>query len=287
MIPEKTINSLEMLVSEVKHDYVDWGTSTFPWFRGEPEDITDPLVPRVYRANHNENRLLQHFRMKAPTLGLLSTPPRAHTDEWLFLAQHVGLPTRLLDWTEGLLVALYFAVHILERGAVVWMLDPVELNKQSAPPGYDDNEFPLTWFSPENVLVTRWELVSLLRLTTDEDITDKSSRLERLLSDIRPNVGHLNVRGAWERDQVGTELPVAIHPTNIHPRMSTQKSCFTIHGMKKDSLASLVGARLLRKYIVAEEAIDSIKFDLQMMGITYSSLFPDLDGLARDLGAMF
>ena len=104
---------------------------------------------------------------------------------------------------------------------------------------------------------------------------------------VRPNLGNVNIRAAWERDSVGTDLPVAIHPTSIHPRMSAQKSCFTIHGRLKKPLSRLVDHRALRKYIVSSSAVKRMRRDLRMIGITHVTAFPDLDGLARDLSSVF
>ena len=49
---------------------------------------------------------------------------------WYFLMQHYGAPTRLLDWTDGALLALYFAIRELTRPrpAAVWVLHPAWLN---------------------------------------------------------------------------------------------------------------------------------------------------------------
>ena len=119
---------------------VDW-KPVFPWFRGEPVNTPTPLLPNVFRKRYDENNLLQTFRRRAHLLNLPVIPPLEATDQWLFLARHVGLPTRLLDWSEGALIGLYFALDAAERApdsggrSVVWMLNPYELNRKSAEDG--------------------------------------------------------------------------------------------------------------------------------------------------------
>lgn len=84
-------------------------------FRGV-RDATFALLPKVGRPELNlrgelletELELLRLFKQRA--LPHLRLAPRDDW-EWLAIAQHHGLATRLLDWTRNPLVAAYFAVE--------------------------------------------------------------------------------------------------------------------------------------------------------------------------------
>jgi FRG domain len=251
------IKTVTNFIEAVRIDSSSWQPKEPKWFRGEPSS-RKPLLPTLYREGLKdfENPLLQMFRVRAPGYHDL-VPETGRTDQWLFLAQHAGLPTRLLDWTEGALLGLHFALK--HKRPVVWMLNPLALNDfadsgQVRLRAGKMREFPLTWVDHRG-----------------------------------KNPAFGNISGAWLQDKQGIELPVAVYPTYVHARLRAQRSCFTVHGKQKKGLATLVPSTsgILTRYDVDPTRRQSMMNELRTMGITDSVAFPDLDGLAKELKAQF
>jgi len=137
------IRSTIELITAIQTDRKKWNPRTKPWFRGESGN-DPPLCPKIAKySTEQENYLVQSFRRKAG--GLANTPHRGETDKWLFLAQHYGVPTRLLDWTEGSLFALYFAINRSHPNPRIYMLNPFRLNELAMEQPSDYLNYPITW----------------------------------------------------------------------------------------------------------------------------------------------
>jgi hypothetical protein len=262
------ISSVKELLERVESDTTGWSHSGFAkaWFRGVT-DVRYELVPRILRNDNakHEFDLTKKFRLLARGYG--PTPETDRLDEWLFLMQHHGAPTRLLDWSENPLVAAFFAAEHaateinVDRDAAIYALDPVALNKplvcstRGAP-------FPYTWVQGP-VLQT----IKIAFGTEKEPVDGK--------------------------DMAPLETPIAIYPPTIHARIASQRGCFTLHGSDPLSFEKIVAAQslitsgYLKKYRVPKEHVPSLFRELSDLGITYASLFPDLDGLSKELRYSF
>ena len=84
------------------------------------------------------------------------------------------------------------------------------------------------------------------------------------------------------------ELPVAVYPTHFSRRISSQRSCFTIHGSDYDGFDHLPEAAtpFLRKITIPGLKANSIERSLAVAGIDEITVYPDLDGLGRWLAAI-
>ena len=76
-------------------------------------------------------------------------------------------------------MALYFAVNHRNKGAVVWMLDPVKLNRLTDPKATIDD--PLTWFAPE-LDSTTW-MRKLLQPDERFRVAEKQSKGQKISVD--------------------------------------------------------------------------------------------------------
>jgi hypothetical protein len=75
-----------------------------------------------YSARHLEGGLVKRFVRQSHHY-LAHLPDEGNVLEWLALMQHYGAPTRLLDWTHSIFVALFFALEQAQGECSDWALD--------------------------------------------------------------------------------------------------------------------------------------------------------------------
>jgi hypothetical protein len=169
---------------------------------------------------------------------------------WLALAAHHGLPTRLLDWTYSpfVAVALHFATENLARydtDGVIWCVNHRETNQRL----------------PEELRSRLDEEGS--NAFTVEMLTEAADSLEKL-------------QALSRRDFV-----VFLEPPSLDARIVNQFALFSLMSRADRSLDEWLLAQpdLSRKIVIPASLKWEIRDKLDQAGITERVLFPGLDGL--------
>ncbi len=265
------VSTVEHLLHHVSETSAGWERegNVRPWFRGQADAGLPPL-PSVFRREYDEFTMTSTFRLKALAFG--DTPETGRLDQWLFLGQHFGLPTRLLDWTESVLFACFFAVAqwaacdqpeecYRSQHMGIWMLHPLALNRLSKVPG-----FPNTW--------------------TKKNIANENCRMA-----FHPKVERAQMVEACALRP--SRYPLAIQASAVDRRVVVQRSCFTVHGTDERDFETmltdtdLVPGGYFRKFIVPRAVAPRLLEVLTDMGISFSTVYPDFKGLADELRHRF
>jgi hypothetical protein len=247
--PESWLNLLDLLFAGAWNPAL--GRYRLPYaFRGHAradEDLSSSLVRLAAGRDvaRLELHLLRNFRKYAHS----EVGARSIWD-WLALAQHRGLPTRLLDWTYSPFVALHFATANLarmEEDGAVWAFNFVEANRR---------------------------LPARLKRMLDKEGSDTAT------------VDMLSAFGSLaEFDRLGRRSPFVIfmEPPSIDPRIVNQFALFSLMASPTARLDDWLAdsPELARRIVIPAEMKWEIRDKLDQANINERVLFPGLDGLSR------
>lgn len=240
------------------------------WFRGVGRSA-HPLLPTLYRHRGDktasalgrlEKELMMRFRQRS-----IPFVTRSLADDWdtLFFMQHYGVPTRLLDWTENPFIGLYFAVMssvftakyiagcaslLFRSDAAVWVLDPVA-----------------------------WNIHALRHQGFDRGVLTSADEALQSYRPLTP-LSDMNVQ------------PVAIYGAHNSPRIVAQRGAFVIfgqstRGMEETYEKENFPTASLMKFVVDRKVLPAVRSAVLANGVTESVVFPDLDGLSREINRTF
>jgi hypothetical protein len=213
--------------------------------------LTTTLSQLGDRSAQHEIHLLRNFRKYAHGSTIRSPVPSDSIWNWLSLAQHHGLPTRLLDWTYSPFVALHFATFepaTFNRDGVVWCIDYAKAH-QLIPPA----------------------LRKILRSESADVFTAE------MLDRVTPTLSAL--------DRLGKRKPFVLflEPPSLDDRIVNQFALFSLMSSPMTSLNDWLRKRpaLAHPIIIPAALKWEIRDKLDQANISERVLFPGLDGLCK------
>lgn len=207
--------------------------------------LTTSLSRLGGRYREMEAHLLRNFRKYARA----SDVPSDSVWNWLAVAQHHGLPTRLLDWTFSPQVAMHFATQHLEEfhlDGVIWAVDFVRAHGM---------------------------LPRALRAVLEEACADVFT-----VEVLERRAPTLEEFGALAREP----FVLFLEPPSLDQRIVNQFALFSVMSSPEAELHDWVERHpeLTRRIVIPAELKWEVRDKLDQANVTERVLFPGLDGLS-------
>ena len=208
-------------------------------------ELTTSLIRLGSGYEQMERHLLRNFRKYAHT----DAVPNDSDWNWLTLAQHHGLPTRLMDWTFSPYIAMHFATANMEHfdlDGVIWSVDYVRVHQM---------------------------LPAILRQELDWEGADLFT--VEMLDRVAPTLESLE---AIDRQP----LLFFLEPPSVDARVTNQYALLSVLTRSTVRLDEwlLAHPEYYARYIIPAELKWEIRDKLDQANITERVLFPGLDGLS-------
>ena len=249
-----SIDGIKDLVFEQERNLNNGRYRSSFFYRGMPDasyDLSTSLSRNCgTKATELEMPLLENF-IKYVSI----EDPTIDESIWkaMIVGQHHGLPTRLLDWTHSVLVALHFSMtegnltDLDKRDCVVWRIDARELN-QKLPEKYREA------LNQKKTFIFSLKLFSEVTNSIEE----------------------------YDRD-MGDNSLVTIEPPSIDERIVNQYSFFTVLPSGIINLEDYLDKNTTRtvKYIIDRNLRWDIRDILDQLNMSERTVYPGKDGIAK------
>lgn len=250
--PELNIIKISSVIKYLKIIQKIQNENYFTWFRGH-SNVKYKLVPSIFRNKDNklyELKVMQYFMQSAAAF-TSKCPKEEDWIKWLPFMQHYELHTRLLDWTDSPLCALFFALDKgkstqKEDDAAVFVFNPEKWNNEH-----------------HNIQNSNLKVhgIPILDFTLNRKV-------------------NLMAESAFKEFYMPFELyPVAISTIRKHDRMYNQQANFTLHDSAIDMYKLCPEA--FTKIIIPKKYKAKMREELLNMGIDKTTFFPELTALAE------
>lgn len=256
-----SINSFQELIAKFENIVSGWnkrwdGSPLRCYFRGADKaeySLNPGLLRDVFHSEDMEG-VEEEIRFEFETRGKPYIPESINT-AWdkMFFMQHHGFPTRLLDWTESLSVALYFSSRDINESADGCI-----------------------WVMASSYLIEKKFGVHRSQVHPGLPVIEEYSLID----------------GRRDLKKFNASPPLPIMPYYVSPRIAAQIGRFTVHTFKENQLEEMGNQDkenngdmcFLHQIIIPREIKAKLRRQSRLFGgASEETLFPDIDGLSRSM----